>query len=78
MSAELKVLQAEPLGNDLVIVLEEALEMARDGRLSSVAVCGVFRDGCTWQMHSDAPSAGLMIASLAILQHKLMDAVSYG
>lgn len=69
--SELHVLHAEPPAKDLVRVLEEALEMAREGKLSSVGLCAVYRDGTLGSAWSQAPSIGLLIASAARLQYRL-------
>ena len=69
MSAKLHVLDAEPQGEGIVKMLEEALERAYAGEISSAAI--VNRDGTTQQMWSFLPSFGLMIGSAMRLVHKL-------
>jgi hypothetical protein len=69
--AELHVLDAEPRGADVIEVLEEALRQARAGQLSSVAVAAVYRDGCTQQAWSSAPSVSLLIGAAARLVYRL-------
>lgn len=69
--AQLTAIDAEPLGGEIIERLEEALEKARAGELSSVAVCVVYRDGSTGNSWSTAPSLALLIASAARLQHRL-------
>lgn len=70
--AELKVLDAEPIGEDVIAKLEEALAEAREGRLSSVAIATVERDGTTNRSWSTAPSMSLLIGSVARLQAALI------
>lgn len=69
---ELRAIDAEPLGADVVAKLEEALEAARAGELSSVAIAVVYRDGSTGTSWSKAPSVGLLVGSTARLQHRLL------
>jgi hypothetical protein len=69
--AKLIAIEPEPHGADTVKVLEEALELARNGELSSVAIAMVHRDGCVQTKWSQMPSAGLLAGAVARLQHKL-------
>lgn len=70
--AELKVLEAEPVGADVIDKLEEALTQAREGRISSVAIATVERDGTTNRSWSTAPSLSLLIGSVTRLQAALI------
>jgi hypothetical protein len=70
--AGLKVINAEPLGRDIIAKLEDALAKARAGELSSIGLAVVYRDGSTGTGWSDAPSIGLLIAATTRLQHRLL------
>lgn len=70
--ADLRVIEAEPVGPDVVEHLEEALEQARKGELSSVAIATVYRDGTTSRAWSSAPSLSLLIGSVARLEAALI------
>lgn len=72
MTDKLRVIDAEPLGEDVVQKLEEALVEARAGKLSSVAVAVVYRDGCTGTSWSNPPSIGLLLAAATRLQYRLL------
>ena len=69
--AELRVLTAEPQGESIVTLLENLLEMARAGELSSLAVAGVYRDGCVLAEWSDVLSLPILIGAAARLEHRL-------
>lgn len=68
----LTTIDAEPLGANVISTLEETLAMARQGKLSSVGVVVVYRDGSTGTGWSSAPSMGLLIAATVRLQHRLI------
>lgn len=72
MKADVKVIDAEPLGTDVIAKLEEALDFARKGQISSVGLAVVYRDGSTGTSWSQAPSVGLLIAAATRLQHRLL------
>jgi hypothetical protein len=67
-----KVLDAEPVGADTVAKLEEALEKARAGQLSSVALAVVYRDGTSGRAWSSAPSLSCLIGAVVRLEHALI------
>lgn len=69
MTAELRVLTAEPLGEGIVELLERYLEDAKAGKLSSLAIAAVDREGCMDCGWSLAPPAGLLMGAIARLQH---------
>lgn len=73
--ADLRAIEPEPLGEAVIPLLEEALRLARAGELSSVAVALVHRDGCTQSLWSEPPSVGLLLGSVHILAHKIMEEV---
>jgi hypothetical protein len=66
-SQDLRVINAEPPGEDVIAKLEEALERAREGRISSVAIATVERDGSVGHAWSKAPSLSLLIGSITRL-----------
>ena len=69
---DLHVLEAEPIGEDVVAKLEEALTKAKAGEISSVAIAIVHRDGSTNYSWSKAPSMSLLIGCTARLQAGLI------
>ena len=73
MKPDLRVIDAEPAGSSIVERLEEALEAAKEGRLSSVAIACVYRDGSTSNTWSALPSVPLMIGAVTRLQHELLE-----
>lgn len=71
--SKLHVITAEPDGSKSVIErLEETLEKAKVGELSSVAIAVVYRDGCTSRCWSDAPSMATLIGSVGMMHHLMM------
>lgn len=72
MSTKLHAIDAEPAGSCIVEMLEDALQMAREGKLSSAGLAVVYRDGSTGSSWSDAPSVGLLIGAAMRLQHRLL------
>lgn len=68
----LRVIEAEPAGSEIIERLEEALEKARAGELSSIAIATVYRDGCVGKSWSSPPNASLLIGSIARLQAALI------
>jgi hypothetical protein len=75
LAENIRVLDAEPVSTSAVIEkLEEALEQARSGQLSSVAIAVVYRDGCTGRSWSPPPSRSCLIGAVARLQHGLIEA----
>jgi hypothetical protein len=67
----IELLHAEPVGAGIVETLEWAMAEAKAGRLSSIAIATVDREGCTDRKWSKPPSAGLLLASVSRLAHKL-------
>lgn len=68
----LHVLDAEPVGPDVIEELEAVLECARNGDISSVAIATVERSGCTNHCWSKAPSVSLLIGSIARMEAALI------
>jgi len=67
----LRVLDPEPPAANVIETLEDALVEARQGRLSSVAVAIVYRDGAAGGTWSELPSRVAMLGSIARLNHKI-------
>lgn len=65
---ELRAIDAEPPGADVLAKLEQVTKIATETRLSSVALVIVHPDGTPQFFWSDAPSKGLLIGSVARLQ----------
>lgn len=65
------VIEAEPVGADIIVKLKEALEKAEKGELSSVAIAVVYRDGSTGSSWSVAPSLGLQIGAVSMMHWRL-------
>jgi hypothetical protein len=72
----LRVIEAEPVGGDIVDKLQTALNEALAGRLSSVAIAVVYRDGATGSSWSEAPSLGLLLGSATLLQARIAKLVT--
>lgn len=68
----LRVIDAEPAGSDIVERLEELLGEARAGKLSSLAFAVVYRDGSTGNGHSVLASIATMIGSVEALKFELL------
>lgn len=66
--AKLKVIECEPIGESVVERLEEVLEKAYAGEISSVAIAVVYRDGSTGSAWSRMPSVSTMIGAVARMQ----------
>ncbi len=69
---DIRVIESEPIGDSIVERLEETLQAARDGRLSSVAIAVVYRDGTTGRSWSKIPSRSTLVGSVAMLQYELI------
>jgi hypothetical protein len=67
----LHVIEAEPVSPDLIETLEVALKEAREGKLSSVAIAVVHRDGCITSAWSTPPSFGLLLGAVHRLAHRM-------
>jgi hypothetical protein len=68
---DLLVIDSVPASADLIERIEEVLEKANAGELSSVAIACVYRDGATGQSWSAPPSFGTLLGSVARLAHKM-------
>lgn len=70
--SNLRLLTAEPLGASVIERLNEAMERAKRGEISSIAIALVNRDGSSESCWSDVPSYGLLIGAVARMQYRLM------
>lgn len=68
---ELRLITAEPLGDDIVQLFEDALELAKLGEISSGAVAIVYRDGSTRSAWSKPPSIALLMGCVGHLLWRL-------
>ncbi len=73
---EVRVLDAEPPCVDTVAKLEEVLKEARAGRLSSVAIAVVYRNGSSGAFWSKAPSLSCLIGAIVRLQYEIVEFAS--
>lgn len=55
--------------------LEDVLAMAKEGKLSSVAIAYVYRDGSSGAVYSRIPSLPALIGSVSILTARLQKIV---
>lgn len=69
---DLHVLNAEPPGQAVVKVLQDALARARKGELSSVAVALVERDGTSQWDWSMAPNISTLIGAVERMKADLI------
>lgn len=67
----LVALEPEPAAADVIATLEEALTEAREGRLSSVALAIVYRDGAAGASWSALPSRTAMLGAVSRLSHRI-------
>jgi hypothetical protein len=67
----LRAIDAIEHTDDVVQKLEEALQLAFDGKLSSVAISLVYRDGAMGGICSRIPSYPSQMGSVARLMHRL-------
>jgi hypothetical protein len=65
--SNLRVIKPEGIGSSVIEALENTLAMAKEGRLSSVAIAYVERDGSTGQTISDMPHQAAQIGATAIM-----------
>jgi hypothetical protein len=68
----LHVLDAEPIGKGVISLLEDALQAAKAGEVSSVALALVRRDGTMGQAWSDAPSLSCLVGAVTRMQFALL------
>lgn len=75
MMATVRVIEAEPHGSGIVEMLEDWLKEARGGRISSLALAVVHRDGAISAEWSEAPSMPLLIGAASRLTWRLNNAL---
>lgn len=63
----LRVIHPEGVGASVIEALENTLALAKEGRLSSVAIAYVERDGTTGQTVSNMPHQAAQIGATAIM-----------
>lgn len=68
---DLIVIPSEPVDSSVIERLKETLAAAEEGRISSVAIALVYRDGSTGDCRSRLPSVGTMIGAVSILHNRL-------
>lgn len=78
MSADLVPLPCEPADDTVIERLEEVLAKARDGKVSSVAIAVVYRDGSTGDCWSKIPSRATLIGAVGVLHARLTALVTKG
>lgn len=70
---DLTPIPCEPAPHPSVIEhLEHTLAMAREGKISAVAIAVVYRDGATGDSFSKTPSRATMIGAVSILHARLL------
>ena len=74
--SELGLIPSAPVSAAVVAKLEEALELARAGKLSSVAIAYVDREGYIASGWSEPPSGGHLLGAVAHLQYRLAEALA--
>lgn len=71
--ADLRSIDAIDKADDVVPTLERALAKAKEGNVSAVAICFVYRDGTTGQSWSYQRLTAMMVGCATILAHKLVE-----
>lgn len=72
--ADVQVIDAEPLGEGIIKRLEWALALANEGKLSSVAIAVVLRDGSPDWRWSEAPNVSLLVGVTERLKFAMIKA----
>ena len=67
----LRAITAEPLGEGVIKLFEDGLEMAKRGEVSSAAVAIVFRSGDSMTAWSNPPSTMLLMGVVSHLLWRL-------
>ena len=57
---------------DVVEKLERALEEARAGRLTGVAIAGCTTDDAAWTVHSSSLNRAVVLGALSVVQHDML------
>lgn len=71
MSADLIPIDCEPPDGDVIAKLEETLAIAREGRVSAVAIAVVYRDGSTGDAWSKPHSIATLLGATSVLAQRL-------
>jgi hypothetical protein len=71
MTAQLIGITCEPIGEGIADTLDDIRRLHDEGKISSVAVAVVYRDGTTSTANSFAPSMGTLIGAVTMLLHRL-------
>jgi hypothetical protein len=72
VAADLREIQPEPPGESVIERLEEVMALAKEGKVSAVAIALVYRDGNTGSSYSKVGNVSTLVGTLARLQHYLM------
>lgn len=77
---EIHVLKTRPaeVNESTVKVLEGILELARAGKIVSVAIATVSDDNCTGRAWSQTDSYGMMLGSITLLSHDYASGIDNG
>jgi hypothetical protein len=68
---ELAVIEPEGVSPDLIETIEQLLEKAKAGEISSVAVAFVYRDGTIGRDWSTPPSFAALLGAVTRLAHRM-------
>lgn len=60
---------------DVVKMLENALELARKGELTGIAIAGEYRDGCSYSCSSKSLNKLVLIASMEIIKFRMINSL---
>jgi hypothetical protein len=71
MNSNLIAIECEPVGDNVLMILESMLEEARAGELSAVAIATVCRDGSTGSAWSFLHNNATMLGSINRLAHEI-------
>lgn len=68
---DLRVIEAEGVSPDLIPTIQELLDKANAGEISSVAVAYVFRDGSVGRGWSTPPTFATLLGAVVRLVHRM-------
>lgn len=69
--ADLVIIEPQDKAEDVVPLLERALEKARSGRVSAVGIAFVYSNGDMGASWSTLPSTPLMLGAISRLEYKV-------
>lgn len=72
----IEVIDSEPQNPDTITVLEEVLAAAREGRISSVAIACVYRDGTTGDAWARPISTATLIGAVGVMHARLIHTIT--